>query len=558
VEHTAATPTRHARTPRAARALRKARLLGLAVAGPALLVLAGWIAHAPALTQLMPWLPPVRTNVALALAAAGVGIWRSSGRGVAPGFALVPLAVGVLALVETALGVTFPPFDTLLVPRAFVAEAPVGPPPANTAGGLALLGMALLLLPRAPRAAQAVASGTVWLALGALAGHAYGIDAPDATASLRAMPVHVAVSLMVAAGAAILLRPDRGLGEALTADDTAGVAARRLLPPALLLPILLGGLVLAGERAGLYDLGSAVAVVVLTLSGLLGTGIVLALRAIRGAEQRRHSAEAARHALALREREARALVQAKEEGVQARDEFLSIASHELRTPLAALRMQVQMAQRRLADGSGGVGPRLAAADRVIGRMSRLVYDLLEVSRINSGRLPLELQLEDVDLAALVGDVVADHADAAAHAGCPLDLRADGPCVGRWDRLRIEQVVAQLLANALKYGAGKPIEVSVRGEGAWAVLSVRDHGHGVRPEERDRIFQRFERAVSIRNYGGFGLGLWIAREVIEALGGEIAVDSVPGDGATFRAALPRSPVREAEDSAAVAPPHGAVH
>src|SRR5262249_46323551 len=148
------------------------------------------------------------------------------------------------------------------------------------------------------------------------------------------------------------------------------------------------------------------------------------------------------------------------EAVSARDEFLSIASHELRNPLSVLHLQLQSAERMLS--KEGARERLAetleGALRQTNRLGQLVDELLDVSRIRAGRLAL--QTADLDLAALVEEVITRHAAAARSAGCTITLRAPGPVPGRWDRLRMEQVVGNLLSNALKYGAGKPVMVSV--------------------------------------------------------------------------------------------------
>jgi signal transduction histidine kinase len=161
-----------------------------------------------------------------------------------------------------------------------------------------------------------------------------------------------------------------------------------------------------------------------------------------------------------------------------------------------------------------------------------------VSRIRAGRLALKH--ETVDFAALLQEVVNRAEADAAGAGCQLVLRAESPVIGRWDRLRLEQVVTNLLSNALKYGAAHPVELSVFQDGSNARLTVRDHGIGIAPEHQARIFQRFERAVSERHYGGFGLGLWIVRQIVESLGGDIRVESLPGQGATFTVSLPVEP------------------
>jgi signal transduction histidine kinase len=233
-----------------------------------------------------------------------------------------------------------------------------------------------------------------------------------------------------------------------------------------------------------------------------------------------------------------------QEAVRARDEFLSIASHELRTPITSLQLAAQGLLRLSRAGSLAKVPpefiasSLETAVRQTARMAALIDRLLDVSRIQAGRL--ELQLEQVDLSLVTREIVAQSAAEASRAGCAVELRADDPVIGCWDRARLEQVAANLISNAIKYGAGKPIEVEVvRLDGAQARLSVKDQGIGIPPERMGRIFERFERAVSARHYSGLGLGLYIVRRVLEALGGSIRVESQPGQGSTFIVELPMS-------------------
>ncbi len=233
------------------------------------------------------------------------------------------------------------------------------------------------------------------------------------------------------------------------------------------------------------------------------------------------------------------------QAVSARDEFLSIASHELKTPLTALQLQIQSlartVERRPQEShlNGRFAQNVNAARRQTERMANMVDLLLDVSRIAEGKLSFEY--EELDLTSLVKELIARSKDSLDQAGCAVEFRAEGAVVGRWDRLRLEQVITNLLSNAGKYGAGKPIEVSVEGSGATASVTVIDHGIGISSENQARIFERFERAVSPRHYGGLGLGLWISRQIATALGGSIRVDSVPGQGATFVVDLPRAPV-----------------
>ncbi|MCO5172068.1 MAG: PAS domain S-box protein [Planctomycetes bacterium] len=235
---------------------------------------------------------------------------------------------------------------------------------------------------------------------------------------------------------------------------------------------------------------------------------------------------------------------AAEAAIQQRDEFLSVASHELRTPLQSLGLAVQglQAQARRAGGLARVAPAtleraLETLARQQRRLSRLVDALLDVTRLAAGRLHLEL--EPVDLSTVARDVTDLFAGELAAARTPVAVRTPGPVVGRWDRGRLEQVVANLLSNALKYGAGRPVDVEVHADARRARLVVRDRGIGMDPATRDQIFERFKRGVSARHYGGLGLGLFIARQIVQALGGAIHVSSAPGQGATFEVELPRA-------------------
>jgi PAS domain S-box-containing protein len=284
-----------------------------------------------------------------------------------------------------------------------------------------------------------------------------------------------------------------------------------------------------------------------------GSALVGFVKVTRDLTERRRADE---QALQLaREQAARREAEA---GVQARDRFLSIASHELRTPLNSLQINLQLLLRAARDGSlhDRLAPRapaiLEACERQVKVFTRLVNDLLDISRIAAGRL--ELRLADVDLAAVVRDAVAHFGPELAQAGCPVTVDADAPAVGRWDRPRLEQVVMNLLSNALKYGRGKPVEVSVRADAESARLTVRDHGIGIEPEDRERIFTRFERAVTGHDYGGLGMGLYIVRQLAEALGGSVRVDSEPGAGAAFTVDLPRAgPPADGGEVAAGGPP-----
>jgi signal transduction histidine kinase len=152
---------------------------------------------------------------------------------------------------------------------------------------------------------------------------------------------------------------------------------------------------------------------------------------------------------------------------------------------------------------------------------------------------LTIQAEEIDIAQVVLETVATMAPDAERAGCTVDVAVPGKVVGRWDRARIEQVLRNLLSNAMKFGAGRPIEVRVETTADGVQVSVRDHGAGLTHEDQSRIFGRFERAVSARHFGGLGLGLYISAQILRAHAGSLRVESEPGQGALFIVHLPWS-------------------
>jgi PAS domain S-box-containing protein len=242
--------------------------------------------------------------------------------------------------------------------------------------------------------------------------------------------------------------------------------------------------------------------------------------------------------LRANEAERARLLKQAEEAVRARDVFLAVASHELRTPLTPLQLNLQILDRDL-DGrpeSERLARRVKVALRQTERLAQLCENMLDVARGTMGwRVTVEPR--EVDVAELVGGVAARFAREAERAKSTIELRLSSPATACLDPVQIELVVASLLSNAVKYGAGKPIEVSVERGPASIRIAVRDHGMGVAPGEQERIFGLFARAVSERRYGGLGLGLYIAKQIVDAHGGRITCASEPGAGATFEVELP---------------------
>lgn len=225
----------------------------------------------------------------------------------------------------------------------------------------------------------------------------------------------------------------------------------------------------------------------------------------------------------------------------AREDFLAMATHDLRAPLTGMKLNVQRHLRRLERGltfeRADAAACLTQLEEQVGRMHALVDDLLDVSRARAGQL--DIQRQDVDLGALVRDVVGRMRANIDASGCAVQVVAALPLVGRWDRLRLEQVVTNLLSNALKYGAGRPVEIAVEGDASVGRLRVRDQGAGLSAADRARLFRQFERLSAEHRVGSTGLGLWIVRRIVEALGGTIRCESAgPGQGSCFIVELPR--------------------
>ncbi|VTU33109.1 Signal transduction histidine-protein kinase BarA [Variovorax sp. PBL-E5] len=238
-----------------------------------------------------------------------------------------------------------------------------------------------------------------------------------------------------------------------------------------------------------------------------------------------------------------------EHAVRMRDNFMSMVSHELRTPLNTLYLETQVRKLHLAKGN--LAPfeaeRLPAMierdQRQIRSMVRLIDDMLDVTRMRSGALSIEPK--PIDLSALAQRVMESLAQQAEAAGCAIGLDAEDGVDGTWDEFRIEQVLTNLLTNALRYGGGRPVQLSVRQTGDSAQISVRDQGIGIAPEDHARIFEQFERTDDSRKHApGLGLGLFITRQIVRLHGGEIMLESRPGEGALFRVSLPLQPPPQA--------------
>ena len=247
-------------------------------------------------------------------------------------------------------------------------------------------------------------------------------------------------------------------------------------------------------------------------------------RALRDAEERRARRQA--------EDERARLVTALAAALELRDEFLILASHELRTPLTALRFQIESAARAMSEREP-VRQKLVKADQQIERIARLVDDMITVSKL---RPPARLELSETDLCQLVDGLVKAFSLAQRSETIVAHLPAS-PLVVAVDSAQLEDALLRILNNAVKYGTGRPIDVRLERLASALRISVADQGIGIAPENQGRVFERFGRAEPTENYGGLGLGLWIARNIVEGHGGELTVVSALGEGATFTVSIP---------------------
>jgi signal transduction histidine kinase len=237
--------------------------------------------------------------------------------------------------------------------------------------------------------------------------------------------------------------------------------------------------------------------------------------------------------------------------VDARDEFIATVAHELRNPIAPLMFQVRMAIDKTEQSArtGAAMPsewtqsQLRRVEHRLHRLLETLDRLLDVSRLSTGRI--DLVLDDADLVDLLRDVLSSFEAELAMARCSVRVSVPPVVMGRWDRLRLDQVLRNLISNAIRFGAGHPIDVTIEADDTTASVTVRDHGIGISQDRQDAIFERFERGPEAPRSGGFGVGLWIVKTVCTAMGGTIAVESGVGSGATFTVTLPRRPDRSGQ-------------
>ena len=226
--------------------------------------------------------------------------------------------------------------------------------------------------------------------------------------------------------------------------------------------------------------------------------------------------------------------------LQFQENFLAVIAHELRNPLGPILLAVEVLLNELTSkplDTASLVTRVSGLRGYVERLRRDLDRLLDFSRLRAGRM--ELRPELTDLSTLVRQTLTEMRPLIEHSRCEVRLVASQPQSGVWDRMRLEQVIWNLISNALKYGAGAPVEISTSGDEETATFAIADRGIGIAPEEQDVVFRKFERLSEHTMHTGFGIGLWLVKRNVDAMGGSIALDSQVGAGTKLTVTIPRS-------------------
>ena len=518
---------------------------GLLLVVIASLVLVGWTFG---IEKLMALFGPItmKANAAVGILAFGVGLilvssstrWASlTGRLLAK-FVCV---LGAATLCQHMLGWDFG-IDQLLFREApgALATASPGRMGVNASLCFVLGGIALSALHRdtleAAVTAQVFGALVVVCAMVPLVGFLYGATQLYAVARFTGIGIHTGVALFILGLTMLTARPGEGPVSALLANAPHGIMARRLLAVAVILPLALGYLRVAGERGGWFDLPLGTSLLVVAVIVLLSLTIWRTALALRRTNEELQRAQQALSDLLELERTAR---QKAEQADRAKDEFIAALSHELRTPLNAILGWMYMLRNETVPDAAK-GKAAEAVVRNAGLLARLIEDLLDTSRITTGRL--ELAMAPLDLKTVVQAAIESVLPASEQRGVFVTLESD-PAVPSLsgDAQRLQQVIWNLLSNAIKFSPpGATVAVRTTVHNGSAVVTVRDSGAGIDPAFLPRIFDRFQQADSspAREHGGLGLGLYIASHLTELHGGSLEAQSDgDGKGAEFTLRLP---------------------
>lgn len=373
-----------------------------------------------------------------------------------------------------------------------------------------------------------------WIAsVQALIGYVSGNTYSFGSAFYTQIALHTSILFIALTMANLLVWRNEGYLKHLTGDDVAGKVGRKLLLAAVIVPPLINVVQLHGFKMHLYDEDFGI------LIRVVGSIVFFAWMAMITGKYLYEIEGQRETALEIQKIRTEELQRA----LQARDDLLSICSHELRTPISSMKLQTQFVKYQMAKNEQNVFSQekmmaiIDQSDRQLDRLTKLIEDMLDFSRINSGRF--SLSKEEFDLRELVVSVIDNFKMQLKANQCEMVLSviSEKPILVYWDSHRIEQLVSNLLTNALKYGSRRPIEICISQEQVTTTIKVRDQGMGIAPTDYKRIFEPYERAISVSKISGLGLGLYISKKIAEAHGGFIKVESLSGVGSTFTALIP---------------------
>jgi signal transduction histidine kinase len=224
-----------------------------------------------------------------------------------------------------------------------------------------------------------------------------------------------------------------------------------------------------------------------------------------------------------------------EENVQRNDALMSMATHDLRSPLGSIQLNIQSILHARRPVPRWIRTRLSRAEELVRHAAKLISDLLTFER---GRLvTADANAEEMDLHAFVRDTIGLLDEQIRAAKCSVYIQCEGPVTGRWDKVCLGQIISNLVGNAIKFGAGKPLEITIGRSSGSVRIVVSDHGIGLAARDHQRIFERFEQLNPTTSQSGVGLGLWIVAEATHRLKGSVRLRSAPGEGSTFIVELP---------------------
>ncbi len=516
------------------------------------LVLVGWEYNIDFFKSIVPGLISMKANTAVGLISLSIASFAFPFKNrYAKSFGLVisffVLIFATLTMIEYLFGLNFKIDEILYLDPYADTRWPRGRFAPITGVNFIFISCALILHEIDSKRFVKITQGFLiiaWIASAqALIGYISGNSYSFGSAFYTQMALHTSILFIMLTTATLLVWRHEGYLQHLSGDDVAGKVGRKLLLAAVIIPPLINFVQLHGIKLQLYDEDFGV------LIRVVGTIVFFAWMAMTTG---RYLYEVdGQRTVAIMAQKIR--TEELQRALQARDELLSICSHELRTPISSMKLQTQFIKYQLEKNDPSVysAEKVTAlveqSDRQLDRLTKLIEDMLDFSRINSGRF--KLNIEEFDLHELVVNVLDTFKLQMQANQCALELNVDSekPILVNWDSHRIEQLISNLLTNALKYGNHKPIEMRIAQGPLSTSIIVRDSGMGISQADHKRIFEPYERAISASKISGLGLGLYISKKIAEAHGGTIEVESLPGRGATFTAIIPNKAIKGPEGS-----------